>query len=557
MQQKIYILLSLVLTITYAYAQTEDTYDLEKVESDRSYYNFIETKNTLYIGTSVGAVLINKNNETSIQKELIGYLSLENEKVISKGIYFGHIIDVNEEKKFNYLLPNPYKELVSRHILFNNKLYLINSNKLFIFGKRNYSFTHDSLSVRSITPHYIGSYSGIYKNGSKLPFPTYTDGFIREFQNETFICYEGLFRDSAGIISNYSNPENKLVKIGNIEIGAARDILKIENNQYILLTTTGIYLVNFSQKKIETIYKATKNDEKISFIKCETVNNMTTRLFYSAQEKINYYVFQTKETITLLSLKNAQIQQAYFPNTIDKIYVLLNNRFSECILNTRTNQYTENILIPELRLPHNFLINNHYAFISTNEGLHMYYLKSNSFYSNIIPFETNNLSLSLVNDTIKVGTVNGIANLSIDNINNIVKEYIDKSTISTKVDKNNSFIYLILIQSCAIIALILLIFKLKKKTPIAKPESLTQLPTKENIISYINRNIISVSNKSICDHFNINAVKLYEILEDEKPGEIIRNLRVALVRKYRKEKKDEQFISENTGFSISYLKKVY
>ena len=52
-------------------------------------------------------------------------------------------------------------------------------------------------------------------------------------------------------------------------------------------------------------------------------------------------------------------------------------------------------------------------------------------------------------------------------------------------------------------------------------------------------------------------MKLYEIFEDEKPGEIIREIRISLVKKYRKEKRDEKFISENTGFSISYLKKIY
>jgi hypothetical protein len=60
----------------------------------------------------------------------------------------------------------------------------------------------------------------------------------------------------------------------------------------------------------------------------------------------------------------------------------------------------------------------------------------------------------------------------------------------------------------------------------------------------------------IYEKFKINPNQLYDILENEKPGELIRNHRIQLVRKYRREKKDEKFISENTGFSESYLKKI-
>jgi hypothetical protein len=520
------------------------------------YYNFIQKSDILHIGTSSGAIAINKLNETKTNKELIGYLGTDGNKITSSGSNFGHIIDVNEENRFNYLLSDQYKKLISRHALFNNKLYIINSNKLYVFVKKNYTISHDSLSVRSITPNYIGSYIGIFKNGIKLPFPNYTDGYIRDFNDEAFICYEGLYRDSAGKITIYTSPKDKEVQIGNKLLGSARDIIKIESNMYILLTTKGIYKISFTHNSIETIYQTKSNAEKINFIKTEAANNITTRLFYSVSNKINFYVFQTKENITLFETKNNPISQAYFPNTIDKIYVLLDNRFSEFSLDTKSNNFIENILIPDLRLTHNFLIFNNNVFISTNEGLHIYNLKSNTFLNNVLPIETNNLSLSLINDTVKVGTINGIINLSSQNINNIIKEYIDKSNIPQKKSDNTSTILLI-IQSIVILTLIFLIYRFKKTPKTNKEIKNNIILTKENILTFINNNIATVSNKSICDHFNINPVKLYELMEDKKPGEIIREHRVALVRRYRKEKKDEAFIAENTGFSISYLKKVY
>jgi hypothetical protein len=50
---------------------------------------------------------------------------------------------------------------------------------------------------------------------------------------------------------------------------------------------------------------------------------------------------------------------------------------------------------------------------------------------------------------------------------------------------------------------------------------------------------------------------LYDILGNDKPGEIIRNYRMEIVRKYRRLKISEEEIAQKTGFSISYLKKIY
>jgi hypothetical protein len=83
------------------------------------------------------------------------------------------------------------------------------------------------------------------------------------------------------------------------------------------------------------------------------------------------------------------------------------------------------------------------------------------------------------------------------------------------------------------------------------------ITTRENVIRYIHQNISKVTIQSICDNFNISPIQLYEILEEDKPGEVIRKHRISLVRKFRKEKKDENFIAEHTGFSVSYLKKIF
>jgi AraC-like DNA-binding protein len=100
-------------------------------------------------------------------------------------------------------------------------------------------------------------------------------------------------------------------------------------------------------------------------------------------------------------------------------------------------------------------------------------------------------------------------------------------------------------------------YRLKKAKTVSAAPAVDTITTRENVIHYIHVNISKVTIQSICDNFNISPIQLYEILEDDKPGEVIRKHRISLVRKFRKEKKDENFIAEHTGFSVSYLKKIF
>ena len=174
-------------------------------------------------------------------------------------------------------------------------------------------------------------------------------------------------------------------------------------------------------------------------------------------------------------------------------------------------------------------------------------------YLNLIKNEINDRSLNIINDTIKAGTPNGILQISENNLIDLLND----SKISKDESKYESYSIIYLITIGFIISIIVIIILLIKRK---KQDSLNVIDnsvTKENIIKFIHENITNVSIISICDKFGINTVRLYEILEDEKPGEIIRKHRLNLVRRYRRERKDDTFIAKNTGFSVSYLKKIY
>lgn len=164
----------------------------------------------------------------------------------------------------------------------------------------------------------------------------------------------------------------------------------------------------------------------------------------------------------------------------------------------------------------------------------------------------------------KFGTLNGIYNLTDANIESLTSEADDKSL--NKKDDNNItnvnylvLIGIIMILSITIIFMVVILRKSKAKHIIEKDIEAENYgeATKDNIIYFIQENITTVTIQSIRDQFNLTPIMLYEILGNDKPGEIIRNYRMELVRKYRRIKLSEEEIAQKTGFSISYLKKIY
>lgn len=531
------------------------SYSLISVSSDKTYYNLFQFENRLYIGSSQGAIIVDKSKRSEkIDEELKGYLTPTNQKVTSNTFHFGHII-LAEENRFNYLLPDSFKKRVSLHNIYGDKLYIINSGKLFIFEKYNYAVSHDSLSIRSISQNYIGSYSGIFKNGIKQVFPLYTDGYIREMPNETFICYEGLFRDSSGVKTVYANAK-KEVQIGNSILGSAINIEKVSPIEYALATTSGIYLVNFVTKKVDVIL-SNKFVTNYNIIKVGDVQQNNAGIYFTAGNKLYYYFMGRKELVLLLDSKHEkEIRQAYFPNTIDKIYVLFEDKLSLFTLEAKNKNYSEKILIDNLLYCHNFVLFNEKIFITSNEGSHIYDLKTNKAYLKTIPIEANNHSLAVINDTIQFGTINGIIHVTEENLEKLMVQYQAKKTEASTLFNLQDYIISALVFIIIVLAIQFIRLRRAKKAAAALP-SVDTITTRENILNFIYSNIRNVTIQTICDQFQITPIQLYDILGDDKPGEIIRKHRTSLVRKFRKEKKDEEFIAEHTGFSVSYLKKIF
>ena len=87
-------------------------------------------------------------------------------------------------------------------------------------------------------------------------------------------------------------------------------------------------------------------------------------------------------------------------------------------------------------------------------------------------------------------------------------------------------------------------------------ESIESPLDREQIESYIRENLSTASLKSIPSHFETTTRHIYKIIEPDKPGSIIQKLRLELVMEMKKSGADPEQISEATGLSVSYIRKI-
>ena len=81
--------------------------------------------------------------------------------------------------------------------------------------------------------------------------------------------------------------------------------------------------------------------------------------------------------------------------------------------------------------------------------------------------------------------------------------------------------------------------------------------TREEVERFIRENLALASLKSISEQFGTNNAYIYSILAPEKPGAFINRLRMEQVQKMRADRKSAREIAELTGFSESYVRKVW
>ena len=517
----------LLLFINSVNGQSYD-YELIYFDSEKIYHSIVQNEGTLFFGTNEGIYRLDEGAQlVEYDLSVKGAISseLNPESISISFITVPKNIPLNE-----------FANSVTAIQSFQKYIFIISRGKLFVFQNKLYLFTPYE-SVRSITENYIGSYNGIYKNGKVLTYPRYTNGQIKEFDEITFICYDGLFAirgDQQNIL--YDAPA------GNRKYGAVENIFKLQNDNYLVVSDLGLYLYNLEENFFELIYDGI--DSPIIPVR---------KAFRDGFEFKPGFWFGYNKTLLSLNLSSYDISTIFsFDSKIidlvadgDIIYILTNDKKITLLYTTAQQTFIVNTILLETQ-PHTIEIKRNYLFVSGDNGLSIYNLSENQLYNNVVLDEFNRGAVFKTDDAISLGSIHGV--YKFENINLIV-DSISSDIIDNEIIYPISTVYILILIFFGFVVLIYL-FKNRRKN----------YNNQEMVIAiqkYIEGNLNTVDVVSISEKFNIDNNLLYHLDPNFKPGEYIKQKRkekaIELIAKGLPIEK----ISRSTGYSVSYLKRYF
>ena len=523
--------------------ETEQIFELKETHQTSYFFNTIVVNNKLFFGTSNGVQYYDNKTKTLklINSYIVGAIDHYNGEFI--------IIPTPIDNLYNHLLPINYSKSKSNSLVYRSDIYIICRGVLFVFNLKSYNFK-PLPSVRAISKNYIGSYGGIYSlvNNGKLEFPTYTNSFIREFDGVTFINWDGLsIIDKNGQRNFYASSGDGIEIKGSV-IGMANDIEKIGNNSFLLFTSEGMYLFNDKTLDVTQVLSTSKYGT-LNFIRSEKDINGASRVFLHNDKTIFQYLPKTNEISNIASI-NEQIVDV-FSDSASAYYVITEKDVRKIHLTNKKENY---ILFDNIILPNNIGIFKNFVFVTSDLGLHLFDLKTKAGKELVIKEEFNKNAFYIDNNKLNLGSINGLYEFDNSTLTNLFNEQEDlqeKENIIIRKDKLlifGLFILLLVAGGFLFFRQKLINYNIKKE----KYKGINQAQINEYIVS----NISSVSINSICDHFELPVNKLYNLLGDKKPGDLIRDERLKIVRQMKIENKSKKEIAQATGFSTSYLKKL-
>jgi hypothetical protein len=537
-----------ILSAQWVMAADLSQYLLTSVNSDHYYYNFQHKDQSLYIGSDNGILLyqdpLNLRHVDTTKK---GYISSEKGVLISSNYLKGNLFTPH----YKNLLPEGFRHNSIVGTEYKNQLLIISKGQLFVY-KKTIKPKADTLSIRSISSHYLGTYGGVFYNGKRFNYPNYANGYIREYPEETFICYDGLLRIRGKDTIRYeANGGNALV--GQTDIGKIIDIFRIDSKRYLLLSDKGISLSDLNSNPQWIEQKNTGIEPRI--IKAYYRDELPIVIFYIYGNKIRKYNLLNNSSTTLFQIDPAEgnIEDAYVKDA-GTIYLVTSKKLIEATSNALGIKYIFTTLADNHVGNHHIFNLNNLLLITSNDGLSTYNLDSREWIPYLIRDEFNQRAFFVLDGVYFLGTIHGYYQLSQAQIEQLIsqrKEEI-KDAVPENVSNstNDTLIYGLVAICLTLIGTSIYFFTRNGRIG-------EQVKAKPNeIIDYIESNLKDVTIVNICHEFKINPLQLNDILGNDKPGELIRAKRLEIVKKMRKDRRREEDIALVTGFSVSYLKKI-
>jgi hypothetical protein len=204
------------------------------------------------------------------------------------------------------------------------------------------------------------------------------------------------------------------------------------------------------------------------------------------------------------------------------------------------------------------VINNTEIVIATDAGLFLFNATTQKLSDLIKGVEFNRWGLHLDQDKLYAGSINGLYILDTKNLG-ALSELVNTKNKQTEGLPSYMLAIMAALVTISILLAFLLIRSRRRLNRIIKEVAAAELPetTKEDIEQFIRENLAIASLKSIADHFKTKTSTIYTILDPEKPGAFIQQLRMEKVMEMRKDKTSAKEIAAITGFSESYVRKIW
>jgi hypothetical protein len=318
---------------------------------------------------------------------------------------------------------------------------------------------------------------------------------------------------------------------------------------YLLNTEKGIFKINIDEDSFSLI---TTDFSEINFANWyQKPTKYSNEKWFSHQNKI-YSLNLVNFDITFLYEFQEEIKSVCIRGA-EEIYVLLESSLRSL------NQYTgeQTVIMDNLSLVNDVGIFENMLFVTSDLGVHLYDINSQIVLKDFINDEFNKKAFFISKDSLFLGGVNGIYNFDHSSISTLVLKKLNQSRSTDKsflslARKNELQLFL----GVFILLVVSNIILYKKYKQAQKLKNVVSVDLKSEIEMYIDENINSVNIEALKLAFGLSNNQLYSYLGNVKPGIIIRKKRLSLLKKLRRANASEEEISKQTGFSISYLKKI-
>jgi type II secretory pathway pseudopilin PulG len=534
------LLTGILMMVGSVQGQLRDT-SLLTLHSRPFFFNVLKgTDEKIYAGTSEGIYSMEGASFVKMDGRK-GYIKLDTKgklQIDSNGIKY------HDQQSFAHLLPFPDIKHQEYHAGTNDFFYITTGGRIYVYEILPYAVKYRNISVRTTSRNFTGTYSGLFYREQPLgkDFAPFTDGHIRELNGLAFVCYNHL--EIIQMPEGDQLPVAKIPSPKGFDYNTISDILySTRYGQYFMATDTKLGAMDKALTGAQTLYTRQEKSGEVVLLGEDRMDI----LFASGNDLKRY---RPGGEITRIGSVPEQILDGHLSRL--NYYVL----GSQGLYVIRSDGKMEKLMA--LNKAHTLMNMGNSTFaISTDIGLFLYNSASNKLFELIKGVEFNRRGLYLQGDSLHACSINGMYVLKASDLDELANRHNSADT-----NRQTSGYLLPLLIGVGMIAAVLAILLVKSRRTlhrIVEEQQQSEQGTliKEDIENFIRENLNIASLKSISDRFQTKNSTIYALLDPEKPGAFINRLRMEQVVKMRSEQKSAKEISEQTGFSESYVRKVW